>query len=341
MLSTADSVAGSLLGLALGDALGFAVEGAPRIEAVAYADDLIRRGEAAVRAHGSFRFGQYSDDTQLARELLASVVDGGGCWRAERFATRLGELFQRGADVGAGPGTRTAALRIAAGESWVSAGTPSPYAGNGSAMRVGPLGALYVSRMELVSRLAVQQSLVTHRDPRCAAGAVAIAGATALAATHRNLDGREVLETLALWTEPLEPMMARGLTALVDWIGLAPELAASRIHGLGLAVGTRSFTDGFTPFVSTTVLWSLYAFLRSPDDYLDAVTTAIAGGGDTDTTAAMTGAMVGARLGHAALPAALLAKLEDRNAWRAPELEALARSAARLVGSERRADAGH
>jgi ADP-ribosylglycohydrolase len=205
-------------------------------------------------------------------------------------------------------------------------------------MRVGPLGALYASQAELVRRLAVEQSLVTHRDPRCAAGAVAIAGATGLAASSRKLDGREVLETLALWTEPLEPMTARALAALVDWIGLAPELAACRIHGLGLAVGARSPTDGFTPFVTTTVLWSLYAFLRSPDDYLGAITIAIAGGGDTDTTAAMTGAIVGARVGPAAMPAALLAALEDRNAWRAPELEALARSAARLVGVEKRTD---
>ena len=215
----------------------------------------------------------------------------------------------------------------------MAAGTPAPYAGNGSAMRVGPLGALYAARMDLVSRLAVEQSLVTHRDPRCGAGAVAIAGATALASTGR-LDSREVLEALADSTEPLEPTMPRALTALVDWIELAPEPAASRIHGLELAASARSALDGFTPFVTTTVLWSLYAFLRSPDDYLQAVCTAIAVGGDTDTMAAMTGAMVGARLGPAALPGALLARLEDRGAWRAPDLEALARGAAEVVPTQ-------
>ena len=79
------------------------------------------------------------------------------------------------------------------------------------------------------------------------------------------------------------------------------------------------------------VLWSLYAFLRSPDHYLDAVSTAIAGGGDTDTTGAMTGAIVGARLGQGAIPAALLARLEDRGGWRASDLETLARRSAALV----------
>jgi ADP-ribosylglycohydrolase len=81
--------------------------------------------------------------------------------------------------------------------------------------------------------------------------------------------------------------------------------------------------------VTTTVAWSLYAFLRSPDDYLQAVCTAISAGGDTDTTAAMTGAVAGARVGSSGLPSGLLARLEDRSTWRAAELEELAR---RCVG---------
>jgi poly(ADP-ribose) glycohydrolase ARH3 len=339
MPSLPDAAAGSLLGLALGDALGFAVEGVHRDAAAAYADDLRRLGEAAVRDPRGFRFGQYSDDTQLARELVASLVDGGGHWRPDLFAGRVGELFRRGADVGAGPGTRTAALRVAAGESWTVAATPAPYAGNGTAMRVGPLGALLAGRMELVSRVAEEQSRVTHADPRCAAGAVAIGGAAALACTRPELDARALLEMLATLTEPIEASTAQALTALADWMELAPEEAAARIHGLGLGDGRPSPAAGFTPFVTMTVLWSLYASLRSPDDYLGAVAIAIGGGGDTDTTAAMTGAIVGARLGPGALPAGMIARLGDRGSWRAADLEALARRAASLVGAtlERRA----
>jgi ADP-ribosylglycohydrolase len=124
--------------------------------------------------------------------------------------------------------------------------------------------------------------------------------------------------------------------SLADWTGLAPEAAAARIQDLGLAAATRSPNEGFSPFVTTTVLWSLYAFLRSPDDYLEAVATAIAAGGDTDSTAAMTGAIAGARLGQEALPAALVARLEDRGEWRATELEGLARRSAVLVSTRKR-----
>ena len=82
--------------------------------------------------------------------------------------------------------------------------------------------------------------------------------------------------------------------------------------------------------MTTTVAWSLYAFLHSPDDYLDAVCTAIAAGGDTDTTAAMTGAMAGARLGPSGLPPDLLTRLQDRGAWSAVDLDRLARQCAGL-----------
>ncbi len=328
MSSTADAVAGSLLGLALGDALGFVVEGEPPAEAAEYVADWIRPGRAAERGRSGHRFGQYSDDTQLARELLASLLDTGGVWDAAVFAGRIARLFERGADVGAGPGTRTAALRIAAGTPWTEAGTPAPYAGNGTAMRAGPLGPLYADRPEELRRIVLEQSRVTHRDPRCAAGALAIAGAAAVASTESALVPERLLQTVAGWIEPVDPRTAEALRSLERWLVLEPTAAAERILGLDPA-RSSDLQSGFTPFVTTTVAWSLYAFLRSPDDYLQSVCTAIGRGGDTDTTAAMAGALAGARVGSPGLPSELLARLEDRGAWRAAELELLAR---RCVG---------
>jgi hypothetical protein len=68
----------------------------------------------------------------------------------------------------------------------------------------------------------------------------------------------------------------------VDWIGR-----------VGLQPDYTDFWNGISPFVTSSVLWSLYSFLRSPDDYWEAICTAIAVGGDVDTTAAMTGAIAG------------------------------------------------
>jgi ADP-ribosylglycohydrolase len=61
---------------------------------------------------------------------------------------------------------------------------------------------------------------------------------------------------------------------------------------------------------------------------MTAVCTAIQVGGDTDTMAAIAGALAGARLGMDALPKPVLERLTDRGTWNAHELETLARECA-------------
>ncbi len=85
--------------------------------------------------------------------------------------------------------------------------------------------------------------------------------------------------------------------------------------------------------MTPSLLWSLYAFLRSPDDYWETICTAIGVGGDTDTMAAIAGAISGARLGVEALPTELLGRLNDRGEWGADALVELANSCAAIVGS--------
>lgn len=319
---TAERVVGSLLGLALGDALGFLVEGREPEVARSYVRDRLRLAPSTPRLPHTF--GQYSDDTQLARELLASVLDAGG-WQPETFAARIANLFQTGRVVGAGPGSRGAALRIAAGTPWQQAASPAPYAGNGSAMRVGPLGLLFARDPDRLRRTAAQQSRVTHQDSRCAAGAVAIAGGAALAAAPGPLDRRILLETLSAWAGAEDAGVARAIAGLAEWGGLEPGAALARLHDLGLDPERDVSGRGISTFVVPSVLWSLYAFLRSPDDYWEVVCTAIMVGGDTDTTAAMAGALAGARVGQDGLPTRLLERLHDCGRWRAPELAMLAR----------------
>jgi len=322
-----DRLAGCLLGQALADALGFVVEAEPPEVAQRYVDDWLLAGRAGEWGHPRVPFGQYSDDTQLARALLLSVRDAGG-WSPAAFAGRVAELFRDGRDVGAGEGTRSAASRLIAGVTWQDAGTPAPYAGNGSAMRVGPLGVLLAHDVGALRAAAREQSRITHLDPRCAAGSVAVAGAVALAGVPGRLDARAFLAALAGWVACEDASVAGAVAGVLEWLNLPPGEAAR--HAAGLDPAHAGSWQGISAFVTPSVAWSLYAFLRSPDDYWTAICTAIAVGGDTDTMAAMTGAMAGARLGEAALPERLVARLNDRGAWTAPELAELARECARL-----------
>jgi ADP-ribosylglycohydrolase len=329
MSRLATALTGCLLGQALGDALGFVVEARPFEVARRYVDHYLRAGRAGERAHPEFGFGQYSDDTQLARELLLSVVEAGE-WSPETFARRLSGLFERGEDVGAGPGTRAAAARLGAGTHWSLAGTPAPYAGNGSAMRVAPLGLVFSDIGARVTA-AVEQSLVTHLDPRCAAGAVAVAHAVALAARDGPLDSTDFLTQVAALAGAQDQSVASAIEGLAAWAHLPPDEAARWLHAEGLDPAYADEWQGISAFVTPSVVWSLYSFLRNPDDYWSAVCTAIGAGGDTDTLAAIAGAIAGARLGPSALPAELVEQLNDHGGWRAAQLTELAHQVAGLV----------
>jgi ADP-ribosylglycohydrolase len=323
---------GCLLGQALGDALGFVVEARPLPVARGYVRDYLLAGRAGELAHPEFPFGQYSDDTQLARELLMSFAAAGG-WNTEAFALRVAALFAEGGDVGAGPGTRAAAMRLLAGTPWSRSGTPAPYAGNGSAMRAAPLGLLFGDDMALVRQAAVEQSLVTHLEPRCSAGALVVASAVSVAARGEPVEARDFLTEVAGHAGTIEPYVADAIRGLHGWAELGPQAAARRLHAEGLDPRYPDECRGISAFVTPSVVWSLYAFLRAPDDYWTTVCTAIEAGGDTDTMAAMAGAISGARLGPAGLPAGLLARLNDRGGWGSEALTDLARRAARLVRS--------
>ncbi len=330
--SLADALAGSLLGHALGDALGFVVEAEPPAVAAEYVTRCLLGGKAGERAHAEYPFGQYSDDTQLARELLRSVRTAGR-WDPETFAHHLAGLFQDEGDVGAGPGTRAAARRLLTGTPWQESATPAPYAGNGSAMRAGPLGLLFATP-EQMCQAACEQSRITHGDPRCAAGAVVVAGAVALAAQSGPLNRAGFLSQLAEWACCGDESFANAVRDLESWCHLAPASAARHLHQAGLDPAYADEWQGISACVTPSVLWSLYSFLRSPDDYWDTICTAIAVGGDTDTMAAIAGAMGGARLGPGALPAHLLERLTDRGDWGAQRLTELAYHCARLIPLE-------
>ena len=328
-----DRFAGSLIGQALGDALGFVVEGHPPARCRRYVDEVLKAGRAGEGGRAPFAFGQYTDDTQLARELLESYVACKGFDPAD-YARRIAAIFAEGRIVGRGRTTEAAALRLAQGVSWDQAGTPAPAAGNGSAMRAGPVGLMSFDDPDGLIRAARDQGRITHADPRCSAGAVAIAGAVALALGGGSVEPARFLGQLAGWTRAVEGSLASCLGRLVDWVQLAPEDAQPLISAAGIEPGYSDRWEGISPFVTASVLWSLYAFLKSPGDYWQTISTAIAVGGDVDTTAAMAGAVSGAYNGLAAVPGDLAGRLNDQGTWDYDALVGLAREAYRVKTGE-------
>ncbi len=314
---------GCLIGQALGDALGFVVEGQPPTFCRRYVDERLGGGRIGGLGRGPFPLGQYSDDTQLARELMQNYA-ACGRFDPEDYARRIAAIFSEGRIVGRGRATEEAAERLARGVPWQEAGTPPPSAGNGSAMRAGPIGLLFYDDLEGLVRAATEQGIITHRDTRCSAGAIAIAGAVALALRDRPVERLDFLGRLAELAGSVEASFAEELIKLSGWVSLPPEEAVTHVSRAGLERKLEEGWGEITPFVVPSVLWSLYSFLRSPEDYWETIRTAIAVGGDVDTTAAMAGAISGAHLGLAAIPRKVAGRLTDQGSWGFPELTDLA-----------------
>ena len=329
MLSLEDQLFGCLLGQALGDALGFPVEGRPPEICASYVRAVLRAGRAGSVSAKMFAFGQYTDDSQLARELVISYVDRQGFDPAD-YGKRIAAIFVEGRIVGRGRTTEAAALRLAQGVPWHEAGTPPPAAGNGSAMRAGPVGVLYSHDAERLRQVAVDQGRITHADPRAVAGSVAIAASVALASRSSPIDQTLFVAALADQVAAIDATFTVALRSLPGWLTLSPNVAAVEVAKAGLAANERPQLPGISPFVTPSVLWALYSFLRSPDDYWETILTAIGVGGDVDTTAAMAGAIAGARLGSTAIPSELAARINDQGTWKASDLKSLASNAARI-----------
>lgn len=328
---TLDQLSGALLGLAVGDAVGAVVEALPPEAARSYVEGVLRPGRIPARGRAAFPFGQVTDDTQLARELLLSIGED-GVLDPGAFAERLLNLVASGDLVGGGPATLTAARRVALGLPWRETGIPAPYAGNGAAMRAAPLGLLYGHDARLLAGVVADQARVTHQDPRAVAGALAIAVAAAIAARCDPVTPPEFLAEVSAAVEPVHESTAADLLGMVGWAGLPPEAAAAALRAQGLEPTAARGWRGISSHVTASVGWSLYAFLQSPDGYWEAVCIAITVGGDSDTLAAMTGGIAGARLGAAAIPIQYREQLTDRGRWSAAELLHLAATVHRRVG---------
>jgi ADP-ribosylglycohydrolase len=334
MLPHKDQFSGCLIGQCLGDALGFVVEGFSPEACKRYVEDYLITGQTIDFGHFPFPFGQYSDDSQLARELMQSYV---ACkaFEPSDYAERIRLIFDEKRIVGFGYATKQAAERLAQGMPWEDSGTPSPSAGNGSAMRAAPVGLFFFDNPQRLIEASHDQGRITHKDPRCAAGSVAISGAVSLVLQDKHIHVDSFISMLSDWVGTIESGFSTELTKLNQWITMPPDEAVTHISRSGLAAdyvdedGWRSIS----PFVVSSVLWSLYSFLRTPDDYLAAICTAISAGGDVDTTAAMAGAISGAYLGISAIPSLLSNYLTDRGTWRYDNLVELAHQCYKIKGS--------
>jgi ADP-ribosylglycohydrolase len=316
-----DRFTGCILGQAVGDALGFPVEGRPADQTAA-----VTPFPRQFLPHpcGLFPPGQYTDDSQMMRAILTSLVERNQV-DVEDIAARFASLWREGEIVGRGRATTEAVQRLMAGAPWRESGTPAPRAGNGSAMRTAPLGLWLYDDPAALVRAAADVSRITHADPRCLAGAVAISAAVAYGVSREAIDADPFIRFVADLACPYHAEFAALIETLPRWLEMDETVAVREIRRAGLPPGQRPDWPGISPFVVPTVLICLYAFLRTPADYGETVRFVIAQGGDVDTTGAIAGAISGAFNGIEGVPESLARAVTDRGRHGYESLRVLAK----------------
>ena len=105
--------------------------------------------------------------------------------------------------------------------------------------------------------------------------------------------------------------LAIGLGAIGPGLGIGL-LAAKAMEALGRNPEARApIQQNMILGLAFAEAVAIYAFLKHPDDYRAAIESVIRLGGDTDTVAAITGALVGARVGKAGIPKEWLDRWAD------------------------------
>ncbi|GAA5066577.1 ADP-ribosylglycohydrolase family protein [Streptomyces similanensis] len=302
-----DRAAGVLLGAGVGDALGVPYEFAAVLGAE-------QRPEMVGGGLGPYAPGEYSDDTQM-QVCVAEVAATGADLRAPEALDAVAAGFRRwlsggASDVGAqtravlraaekAGGAPGAALRDAARD---YADRHPRSAGNGSLMRTGIVALAHLGDVRAMAEAAVAVSALTHPDPDCADACVLWCSGIRTAVLDGTFDGvRAGLELLpverrALWAERLDEAEAHPPRYFAGngWV----------VHALQAA---------WSAVVRTPVPELDLAQKRFPAQHLRlALEEAVRAGNDTDTVAAIAGALLGARWGCSGIP---LRWQQDVHGW--------------------------
>jgi len=282
---------GCLVGTAIGDALGARREGM----GMSRSEDIISLAEKLEQLI-------YTDDTHMTMGITESLIESKG-FDGEHMAQTFIKNYEAEPWRGYGPGPPIIFGMIKSGEAWYSAANRlyrGGSFGNGSAMRVAPVGLLYSRNLEKLREIAYQSSSITHSHELGKEGAALQACAVALALntpSDEEIDKEAFLSRLQNFIQ--DQLYKKKVAQIRELLGEQDKGKVVAVLGNGIEA-------------PRSVPTAIYCFLRQPQSYKDTVIYAISLGGDTDTIAAMAGAISGAYLGIEAIPSEWRARLENR-----------------------------
>lgn len=313
-MSTSDRALAAFRGLALGDALGMPTQSMSRAEILAdhgritgFADAGPRQRIAAGMVAGSI-----TDDTEQAVLLAELLIEGGGSVDPAALAQRLlaweHRMRERGSLDLLGPSTKAALVRLGEGVPADEAGRTG--ATNGAAMRITPVGiAVGATNLKSFVDVVARTSAPTHNTGLGIAAAAAVG-----AAVSAGVGGASLPEAVEVAIAAADEGGQRGHWVAGGSIAARLRWALPYLAGLGSTAREEALINvvGTSVAAQESVVAAL-ALAALADDPWAALCQAASLGGDTDTIAAMAGAVLGATHGNAAWPAAAIATVQSVN----------------------------
>ena len=274
-----------MIGQAIGDALG------ARFEAQSAESILARFPDPDALFEISDET-WYTDDTQMAIGVAETLVACGKISEPELCRTFVANYVP---SRGYGRGTRAVLEAMEDGRDHRAIAEkyfPGGSHGNGAAMRVAPVGLLFHHDPRELHEQARLSALPTHLHPLGIEGARLIALAVGICLTQATFNKTDYWQRLsAACTTP----------EFRDKVEQAScTQSVSDLTALGNGIQALE-----------SVPTALASFALAPESFVQAVGQVILLGGDTDTLAAMTGALSGAHLGIEGIPSCAVQSLES------------------------------
>lgn len=285
----ADSLIGCILGTAVGDAIGLPAEGLSRRRQ--------RRMLGEIDGHRLlFGRGMISDDTEHTCMTAQALIVSGG--EPDAFVRSLAwrlRFWLLGLPAGTGKATLKSFVKLWLGFPARKSGVWS--AGNGPAMRSALIGVCFGDDPQRLRKLVRLSTRITHTDPRAEQGALAVA----LAAHMASRQGEKPLASEE-YEERLRELL--GTDEASEFLGLIERTIESVRAGESVEAffDNMGLTYGASGFICHTIPAVIHVWLRHQGDFREGIREIVRLGGDTDTTAAILGAIVGARVGRAGIP---------------------------------------
>jgi ADP-ribosylglycohydrolase len=264
-------------------------------------------------------FNTYTDDTQLTIHTARALIEGSG-FNMDNFVKAYVNWLDD-PPIGPGYGCLLSIKKLKYGISWNEAASNS--GGNGTAMRISPIGLFYNTKPEELKKFTFQSSSITHSHPAAAASAIVVARAISYLVGKNPNDEfsvneffNTIISSIEDSNEPIWKEFISILNKVKENVGTPIRTGLIKFSQIG--VKSPFFIEEYLgkafvhPYAISTVACAIFIFINKINSFKDCIYELASAGGDTDTIGAIGGSLAGAYFGMKKIPIELVDLIKNK-----------------------------